>query len=209
MVYCRFVRSSRKQENVRLCRLNGSLHLQVTSPIRPGSELLFAQEDNEDCPEESEHINEPQRELIPSTQAASGDCMPKDSVKSPVETRDELTIHTKEISASTKSPLSSSQPEGLVVTPQPKESSLGTPEIERTEPAVTPEEEAMSPLAPEPEGAKLSLNAGLAENGSTSTATEETTPEQSSAIKTQSTGVYSSPQSKKYSHCLTLSLGYR
>ncbi|KAM5138557.1 zinc finger protein 408 [Mantella aurantiaca] len=183
--WVRFVKSSRKQENVRLCRLNGSLHLQVTSPIQPGSELLFAQEDNGDCTKKPEHINEPQSELIPSTQAASGDSTSKDSVKSQVEIRgDELIIYTKDLSACTKSP----QPEELVVTPQPKQSSsLGTPEIERTEPAVTPEEEVMSPLAPEPEGAKLSLNAGLPENGSTSTATEETTPEQSGAIKTQST----------------------
>ncbi|XP_018417631.1 PREDICTED: zinc finger protein 408 [Nanorana parkeri] len=183
--WVRFVRSSPKQENVRLCRLSGSLHLQVISPIQPGSELLFSQEDNGSCTKETEHINELKKETIPSTQAAWSDSIPKDSVQYPVETQgDELPKVTKEISIT----LSSPQPEELVVTPHPKgSSSIGTPEIERTEPAVTPEEEAMSPPAPEPEGAKLSLSADLPKNISTCTAMEETAPEQSSAIQSQDT----------------------
>ncbi|XP_040184141.1 zinc finger protein 408 [Rana temporaria] len=180
--WARFARSSPKHVNVRFCDLNGSLHLQVISPIQPGSELLMPQEDNGDCTEETEHINETKSEPVPSTKTESSDSIPKDSVMSLMETGgDERTKPIKEISVSTKSPLSL-QPEELVVTPHPKgSSSLGTPEIERTEPAVTLEAEAISPLVPEPEGAKLSLNTD------SMTAIEGTALEQSSAVKTKDT----------------------
>ncbi|XP_068116195.1 zinc finger protein 408 [Hyperolius riggenbachi] len=158
--WVRFIRRSSKRGNVKLCQLGGNFRLQVVSKIQPGSELLLLQQENGDCTGDGEHVSELKSGAAPCTQDISCDSSPEDSEQLQTEdVGEDMTKATKENSGET--PSSSMQPEVLVVTPQPKgASSLGTPEMERTEPAVTAEEEEEdgSSLTPSPEGAKLSCS---------------------------------------------------
>ncbi|KAM9302115.1 zinc finger protein 408 [Gastrophryne carolinensis] len=156
--WLRFVKKSQKQRNVKLCRLGGSLHLQVITSIPPGAELLISDEDYGDCPGDAQEVSKPNRQPILSSQATISDFIPKDPSQSPAGSGDNNLI--KQAMCTTSS-LSSPQPETMVVTPQPKGSSTSTPEAESMESAVTAEEEeAVSPQTPEPEGAKLPMRGG-------------------------------------------------
>ncbi|XP_075044289.1 zinc finger protein 408 isoform X2 [Mixophyes fleayi] len=186
--WLRFVRRSAKQKNVKLCRLGGSVHLQVIASIPPGSELLFPLEEHRICSEDPGGITEPRKGAVPVSDSTS-----KVHLQLVAEASgDRLPQHTKEILGGDKSPFIAPQPEVLVLTPQPMgPSSAGTPELETTaSSAVTAEqEEAASPITAEPEGAKLSINAGLLENVSPNMSTEATRSAQAAASQTtESTG---------------------
>lgn len=169
----RFIRRSAKKENAKFCRLRGIFHLQVTTFIQPGCELLLPLEEQIVCDEGNE-------DTLSCSPNPTSDSPADGLAQSAAETDDDGQVQqTKEFLDILKHPLSSLQPEGLVATPQPKclTSAEGS---ELAASAVPAEQEAaMSPLIPEPEGAKLSIDRKPAGDVSSCTSAEEAecTPE--------------------------------
>ncbi|XP_069821472.1 zinc finger protein 408 [Dendropsophus ebraccatus] len=157
--WLRFIGRSKKEENVKFCRLRGVLHLQVTTSIQPGSELLLPPEDIEDS-----------KDTAPCSPDSISDHPAHDRMQLPAATDGDR----QEFLAGLKCLSSSLQPDMLVVIPQPKCLAEGS---ELKESAVTAEQERVtSPFAPEPEGAKLSVTADVTTAISPCTSTEEATP---------------------------------
>ncbi|KAM3919073.1 zinc finger protein 408 [Leptodactylus fuscus] len=142
-----FIRKSAKKENVKLCSLGGILHLQVTTSVQPGCELLLPLQELMVCGEETEDPAPCSPNSV--SDSAASDCLQEVG-------DDGQAQQNKEILGSSACLLPSLHPEVLVVTPHPKcRTSSGESELEAA--AVTAEqEEAESLLIPEPEGAKLS-----------------------------------------------------
>lgn len=187
----RFIRRSTKKENVKFCRLRGIFHLQVSTSIQPGSELLLPPE---------EQIFEDNKDTLSCSPNSVIDSPANDLVQLVAEMDDDdgQAQQTKEFLDSLKHPLSSLQPEVLVATPQPQ---CFTPAegSELAASAVTAEqEEAMSPLIPEPEGAKLSINTGEI-SPCTSTEEAECTPATESTDEEMTSGKSTTTKSKNIS----------
>ncbi|XP_069596229.1 zinc finger protein 408 isoform X2 [Ranitomeya imitator] len=164
--WLRFVRKNAKKQNVKFCRLGGIVHLQVTASIPSGSELLLPLEEHTVCDDDNEGS--------PLSPESMSDSSVSDSVPLAAETdNNRPALKTKEVLANSEGSLSSQQPEELAATPQPKCcTSTGGSGLETT--AVTAEqEEAMTPLIPEPEGAKLSINMEEAEHMHTTGSSED------------------------------------
>ncbi|XP_075694015.1 zinc finger protein 408 isoform X2 [Rhinoderma darwinii] len=179
--WLRFIRRSAKHENITFCRLRGILHLQATTSIPLGSELLLPLEEHVVCNEDNE-------DTTPCAPNSAIDPSVRYSVQLVAETDDDgQAQQIKEILSNTKPPLLSLPPEVLVATPQPKcSTSAGRSELEATA-GTAEQEEAVSPLIPEPEGAKLSINTELSGDILPCTPTEETECAQIHSLKTQNT----------------------
>ncbi|XP_063800607.1 zinc finger protein 408 [Pseudophryne corroboree] len=185
--WLRFVRRSAQQMNVKLCWLGGCLRLQVIVPIQQGSEVLFPLEKHTTLEDTGEML---QKRAAPSVQDSLCNSTSKLHLQLVAEaTNDELLHHAKEILGDKESPYISWQPEVSVGTPQLKGPfSAGTPELETAVSAVTAEqEEDVSPLTPKPEGAKLSISAGLSENVLPKAPTEQTSSTQIAGTTSQAT----------------------
>ncbi|XP_073397750.1 zinc finger protein 408 isoform X2 [Dendrobates tinctorius] len=166
--WLRFVRKNAKKQNVKFCRIGGIVHLQVTASIPSGSELLLPLEEHTVCDDDDDNEGSP---LPPESMS---DSSVSDSVPLAAETdEDRLALKTKEVLANSECSLLSQQPEELAATPQPKCcTSAGGSGPETT--AVTAEqEEAVTTLIPEPEGAKLSINMEEAEHTQTAGSSED------------------------------------
>ncbi|KAG8564642.1 hypothetical protein GDO81_016536 [Engystomops pustulosus] len=164
--WLRLMRRSAKKENVKFCRLQGMVHLQVIAPIQPGCELLLSLE-----------------EQIVYNDANEGktSCSPNSMSDSATNCKESVTVKTNddgeaqqanEILGNPKGSVFALHPEVLVVAPQPKCCSSAGSEPEGTV-VTAEEEEAMSPLITEPEGAKLSTNTGINGEISLCSSTEE------------------------------------